>query len=247
MLPYWLRHHVPLFEYGVLIDHGSTDESAAICRELAPHWRYVQSRLDSFDAALNDAEVMRWEWDLAGFKIALNTSEFLAASPSRLQEIESQIGRRSGVWLQTKVMIDAAPGVMPDPSRPLLETKPHGLFQFELLARMGQGRDELSRHMRINRGRLYHQALCGCYMPGRHDTNLLDLGHCDPDGAYVCWYAFSPWCEPFVERKLAFRSRISEQDRQSGRGFQHLWGRAQLDVHHQRLSQWLHPQPPSPT
>ncbi|MCA3390648.1 MAG: glycosyltransferase family 2 protein, partial [Roseomonas sp.] len=28
LLPWWLKHHVPIFDHGVMIDHGSTDGSA---------------------------------------------------------------------------------------------------------------------------------------------------------------------------------------------------------------------------
>src|SRR6516164_5807036 len=38
LLPYWLRHHLPLFDHGVLIDYTSTDRSVEIIHELAPHW-----------------------------------------------------------------------------------------------------------------------------------------------------------------------------------------------------------------
>lgn len=242
MLPFWLRHHLPLFDYGILIDHGSTDNSAAICRQLAPHWRYVRSRLDCFDAALTDAEVMRWEWDLAGFKLVLNVSEFLAATPESLDWMDTQLGVRNGAWLQAKIMIDSSPDVMPDPSRSLLESKSSGLFQSELLARLPRGeQDSLHRLLQINRARLYHQAHCGCYWEGRHNTNLSIPGACDPSCAHICWYMFSPWCEPFRERKLAFRSRLPENDLRNGRGFQHAWGRPELDTNFRRLSALLSP------
>jgi len=69
LLPWWLKHHLSLFDYGILIDHGSTDRSADICRELAPHWRLVRSRLSHFDAYLTDLEVMNYEQEMVELKI----------------------------------------------------------------------------------------------------------------------------------------------------------------------------------
>ena len=61
LLPWWLPHHIPMFDHGIMIDHGSTDESVEIVQRLAPHWRIVRSRLTMFDAFLTDQEVMSYE------------------------------------------------------------------------------------------------------------------------------------------------------------------------------------------
>lgn len=236
LLPFWLKHHLPLFDSGILIDHGSSDESAAICRQLAPHWRHVRSRLDCFDAALTDAEVMYLEWQTEGFKIALNTTEFLVATSDALDWLEQEIGHRTGVWLEAKVMIDAHPGVLPDAEIPLLQSKPDGLCQGALRTQLGAQDSSLNRLMQINRGRLYHQAPSGCYRPGRHSSELSSLGHCDRSLAHICWFAFSPWCGPFIQRKLGIRSRLSEAGLKLGQGFQHAWSQADMEANFRALS-----------
>ncbi|MEW9106591.1 glycosyltransferase family 2 protein, partial [Paenibacillus sp.] len=38
LLPWWLKHHAPLFDHGILINRGSTDRSVDICKQLVPHW-----------------------------------------------------------------------------------------------------------------------------------------------------------------------------------------------------------------
>jgi len=81
LLPWWLKHHLKLFDHGILIDHGSTDNSADICRQLAPDWKLVKSRLTEFDAWLTDFEVMNFELQISGWKIVLNTTEFVIANP----------------------------------------------------------------------------------------------------------------------------------------------------------------------
>jgi hypothetical protein len=30
LIPYWLQHHKPMFDHGVIIDYGSNDETVAI-------------------------------------------------------------------------------------------------------------------------------------------------------------------------------------------------------------------------
>ena len=77
LLPWWLQHHRPMFDHGILIDYGSTDASADICRTLAPEWRLVRSANPDFSALDVDFEVMQYEAGLPGWKIALNTTEFL--------------------------------------------------------------------------------------------------------------------------------------------------------------------------
>jgi hypothetical protein len=41
-------------------------------------------------------------------------------------------------------------------------------------------------------------------------------------GAYVLWYGFSPWTPAFRQRKGQVRTRIPEQDRTHGFGFNHF-------------------------
>src|SRR4051812_48551649 len=84
LLPYWLKHHYPLFDHGVLIDYASTDRSAEIIHELAPQWEVRSSANVWFDARDVDAEVMAVEREFNGWKVALNTTEFLLCPDLRL-------------------------------------------------------------------------------------------------------------------------------------------------------------------
>ena len=69
LLPWWLAHHLPMFDHGIMIDCGSTDGSADICRTFAPNWRLVRSRLMTFAALSVDFEIMRYEAELPGWKM----------------------------------------------------------------------------------------------------------------------------------------------------------------------------------
>ena len=76
-LRYWLRHHVRLFDRGVLFDYGSTDRSREVIRELAPGWEVRPSRNALFHSLPIDAEAMAVEREFGGWKACLNVTEFL--------------------------------------------------------------------------------------------------------------------------------------------------------------------------
>lgn len=74
----FVRQHREIFDEVICIDHGSTDASTAIIRELAPNWMVVNTQLPEFDAHLNDREIMDYETRLrTEWKICLNTTEWL--------------------------------------------------------------------------------------------------------------------------------------------------------------------------
>src|SRR5207247_662034 len=83
LFPYWLRHHYAMFDRGVLIDYASTDRSRQIIQELAPAWEIRPSANKWFDARDVDEEVMAIEREFDGWKIVLNTTEFLLCEDLR--------------------------------------------------------------------------------------------------------------------------------------------------------------------
>ena len=92
------------------------------------HWRLVRSRLSTFDAYLTDLEVMNYEQELMGWKIALCVTEFLVCSVplDNLEYNLKQMGRTvcagSGM-----LVIDENPEIVPSYDRPLPLQKFHGL------------------------------------------------------------------------------------------------------------------------
>jgi len=85
-LPIWLKHHKTLFENIVIIDYNSTDNSINICKSICPNATIINSRNKKFKIFDVDQEVMDIENGIEGFKIVLNTTEFLV-SKNPLQEI----------------------------------------------------------------------------------------------------------------------------------------------------------------
>ena len=76
-LPAWLTYHKTIFDHGIIIDYHSTDGSLDIVREICPNWTIVQSVNQYFNSELCDKEVQKYENTIQGFKVALNTTEWL--------------------------------------------------------------------------------------------------------------------------------------------------------------------------
>jgi hypothetical protein len=213
LLPWWLKHHLPLFDHGILIDYSSTDSSAEICQSLAPHWRLVRSRNTNFEAIAADFEVMQYECELPGWKIALNTTEFLCNA--KFQALEENMVHQNlqGCYFDFAVMVDPFPEQTPSYDLPLVAQKHYG-FPGD------QSTD--------NRGRLYHRASTGAYVPGRHTSYQPGLAKATGLGM-VLWYNMSPWTQQTLKRKLQIQTRIPERDKQARLGWQHLTSAEELE------------------
>ena len=86
LLPWWLRHHKQIFDHGIMIDYHSTDRSMEIIREICPDWELRYTRNKYFDSTPIDQEVMDIEKELEGWRMCLNTTEFLYGNIRHLDE-----------------------------------------------------------------------------------------------------------------------------------------------------------------
>lgn len=233
LLPWWLAHHLPLFDHGILIDHGSTDSSARICRELAPNWRLVRSRLMSFDAYLNDFEVMGYEQDVPGWKIALNVTEFLLpVHPLEMLEASLERSGRGGCAATGLLAVDLEPGVEPDVARSLPMQKHHAIDDNAITDI--PLRTQLDIGVFPHRNRFYHRHPVGMYHPGRHRSHHPDANVRMTD-LFVLHFAYAPWNERAIARKLQIAQKLTPEDVKRGWGKQHLRSREDLDAHHALL------------
>jgi hypothetical protein len=234
LLPWWLEHHLRLFDHGVLIDHGSTDASADICRRLAPHWRLVRSRLNDFDTYLTDFELMGYEEQLPGWKIALTVTEFLL--PARpLAEFERKLERagRLGGAATGFVLVDMDPGSLPAEEKPLPLQKHHGIDENIPLTQ--QERERLGIGVVPGHNRPYHRLPVGMYTPGRHASFHPDNRVLHPD-LVVLHFAFAPWNEAFLRRKLQIGVRVPAENLARGWGHHHAQDRAYWDLKHRAMA-----------
>lgn len=215
LLPWWLKHHASLFDHGILINRGSTDRSVEICRQLVPHWEVRESRVPEFDAERVDQEVMEIEEQCLGWKMVLNTTEFLCVPDkghffTSLDELGSSI-----YYVRSIFLIDdpAYPYEEPDPAQPLVRQRHHGFVS----------RDT---------GRYIHRYPHGSYAPGRHWSahSYIDYPFVDnPLPAFVIKFFFSPWTEEMRLRKLQIGPTLSASSIGRGMGFQHCVNREELE------------------
>lgn len=222
LLPFWIAHHLPLFDHAVLIDYQSTDESVEICRTLAPHWEVRTSRNKQFEAVQCDAEVMGIEKEFTDcWKLAINTTEFFCVRDSDawfcgIEAHDWPAYALRGLVLSEPSAADYEPL---DPTLPLLAQRWHGFFEDQTLI---PGCDFLSR------SRLLHRLPHGAYHTGRHWTDHTPYMH--PPGAILVYLLFSPWTPEFVARKLQIASRIPASEIAQGHGIQHLRSRVELEA-----------------
>jgi hypothetical protein len=220
LLPWWLKHHLALFDYGIMIDHGSTDASPDIVHEMAPNWRLVRSRLRHFDAYLTDFEVMGYEQDLPGWKMVLNVTEF--AMPSvPMENIERELTRigRVGCSASGMLMVDHQPEVAPHLSLSLPAQKHWGVddnAELQIPQRLVLGLPPSPY-----RNRFFHRAEVGMYHPGRHSSF-------HPDSSFrllelmVFYFGYAPWNDNVVRRKLQIADKLNPKDVRRGWGLQHM-------------------------
>jgi hypothetical protein len=86
LLPWWLNHHKQIFDHGIMIDYHSTDSSMEIIREICPDWELRYTRNKYFDSTPIDQEVMDIEKELEGWRMCLNTTEFLYGNIGHLDD-----------------------------------------------------------------------------------------------------------------------------------------------------------------
>lgn len=223
LLPFWLQHHVDLVDHGVMINHRSTDGSVEIIKKYAPNWEIIESSLTEFDPYETDFEVQCIESRIEGWKICLNTTEFLVGPVRSLIRHYEDKGIRS-VYTSAKIMIDVDPETIPEPNMPLILSKPEGINDnkiYDIFIRgplfrkvVGFLRKPNSRY--IGRQRLLHRENIGRYVVGRHQW-----GHRAHYERQLCvnWYSFSPWNDPFIKRKLGIAETMPKND--DGLGVHH--------------------------
>jgi hypothetical protein len=190
-LRYWLRHHVRLFDHGVLIDYASTDGSRQVIAELAPHWEVRPSRNVVFHSASIDAEVMDVEKEFTGWKMCLNATEFVIRHDLRAFVADFERTRPGALGLVTTgLIVQDAPdevGVPLDPARDLWEQRHFGCHEPDPF------------HGACDRRRLLHKAPHGAYGIGRHSNGVSTI---DEPPLYLLWYG---WC-PLELKKQRNRS-----------------------------------------
>lgn len=218
LLPAWLEHHKKIFDFGILIDYHSTDNSVAICKEICPNWQIFTSGNQFFDAAACDNEVEFYESQLPGWKIALTTTEFLMGdlnkltvdTPARMQWYIP--GIRFTAW---------------DPHGNLDISNP---LWTQLRTGIDYKKDPLAHQCRS-----YHNFNDIKYPTGRHFMPY------NTEDCVIFHYAHCIVGEGMLKRRLQIQNKIPVADKMSGLGSHHYYDNNGLTIERLKTMQdsWL--------
>lgn len=205
-----------MFDHGVMINNGSTDQSAEIIRRLAPGWDIIDSQLSGLDALMLDFLVQKQEYKFDGWKICLNVSEFLVGDIQSVISSAEKAGIRA---LETTpyIMFDPKSNVKLNPDKPLIDQKPHGYFDnflYDFCMRDQKIRKILhlllgKRNSYKKRARLLHNHRIGGYSIGRHNWHHVSI---KTNKLKLFWFGYSPNTEEFISRKVSFSKTMLDDE-----------------------------------
>jgi len=198
LLPWWLEHHKKYFDFGVLIDYDSTDRSVEICKEICPTWQVVKSVNKEFGAWQIDAEVMAYERQFGGWRIALNVTEFLVGNVNELMHDRDEATQ---YLIPSISFFDWDPEGSLNKTIPIWEQKTFGIHYND---------DFLTR-----RSRSLHNFSDIQYDAGRHFPKF----NCEE--AILFHYANCISSPEMVKRRLQIQTRIPKSDIMRNMGHQH--------------------------
>ena len=191
LLPWWLNHHKKIFDDGILIDYDSTDRSVDIIKEICPSWTIVTSKNKIFEPFAVDREIMDYESKIYGYKITLNTTEFLIGNYNNLN--------KDTYTISCLAMVDPPNEALNIPTYDcsLIRQKYFGM-SFD--------------NSKFRRCRAMHNHSIH-YNVGRHfdSPNTEDM--------IVLWYGWSPYTPEMLQRKLQIKNKMPTHV--DDLGFQH--------------------------
>lgn len=217
LLTQWIRHHAPLFDCAVLIDHHSTDNSRkVIAREAPASWNVVSSHLMEFCAHGTDQEVSGYEnsFNNTDWRLALTTTEFLYTLGFRRKEnpVFDRLDGKRAIKIQSVSLIDNAEESRVDPSVPLIQQK-HAFYFTPTPEKI---REEWFMNGHYNRYMHCIRDFTNPYWLGRHSFKHPSK----PSNLHIFKFLYAPYPE-FFSRKLQITGKIPESNKKQGWGHQH--------------------------
>ena len=189
-----------------MIDYGSTDNSNSIIKEICPTWKIVPTVNEYFDCFPCDHEVSNHEVTVSGYKIALNTTEFLIGHIKNML-----VDEPTSYHIKSYIMCDPKNlcPIEPHYNSPLYEQCYHGVHD-----------------MGYRQSRIMHNEKNYHYAAGRHSPSITT------DQACILWYGLSPWNQKTIDRKLQIQHKISEASIRAGFGSHHCTDHERLNNLH---------------
>jgi hypothetical protein len=134
---------------------------------------------------------MNFKLQISGWKIVLNTTEFIIVNPG-FEELQwfLKSENRKGVTASGLTMIDKEPNSLPSHDLPLLLQKPWAVDD-NCFGRLVWLRQALGHPKSPQRNRFFHSLPTRMYVPGRHRSYHHDW-QVRPPNLMVIHYAYSP-------------------------------------------------------
>jgi hypothetical protein len=218
LLPFWLEYHSTIFENGVMIDYCSTDNSTKIINKICPNWKIIKTKniksngSPNFEAKLVDDEVKEIEKTIEGYKICLNTTEFLFFEQSTTEEFINSLSPNMYYHLAPFSIMTKK-----------VNTFPTNLIDFFQDIQLIDNKISSRGH------RILHSDSELNYCHGRHShyggNNHTNVYRSD---AVILWTGFYPCNSEMITRKLQIQTNIPQCDKDNKAGWQHI-------VNHQEL------------
>lgn len=196
LLPWWLNHHKKFFDHGILIDYQSTDESCNIIKEICPKWLIIPSRNKYFDSAIIDKEVSRIESRVNGWKICLNTTEFLVGNYGILDNFN----KKSQLLIGNYVFVDNHNTTL-DHKKPLYEQIHFGFHQDPRQAHNNLHIGDRSLRS-LHNFNIRYPRQGGRHFAGRESVQDL----------FIFYYGYLLNIHEMIKRKLQIQEKMSKQE-----------------------------------
>lgn len=190
LLPWWLNHHKKIFDFGILIDYGSTDKSVEICREICPNWQVFSSGNQYFDAASCDFEIEFYERQINDWRIALTVTEFLVGD---VDKISLDTKARMQWYIPCIRFTEWNLNERLDKSKELWQQLTNGI--------------DYKKDPMANQCRSYHNFNDIKYPTGRHFLPF------NTEDVAIFHYAHCIVGKEMIDRRLQIQNKISEQDK----------------------------------
>jgi hypothetical protein len=217
LLPFWLEHHRKIFDHGIVFDWQCTDRSMDIVREMCPTWEirkaadsHPDKKLEKFDAFDNDVLFMVSEMKIDGYKMVLNTTEFLM-SP---EPIRTYLSENPNSYYPLHSILALSTKEVQDP---------------KTLRELFEGVERVDKDIRGFR--MIHSCDHGHYSLGRHEITLPVT---DWIPATVLWCGVYPWNPRILERSLQIKDKIPDSDYERGISYHHRFTAEQREENRQK-------------
>jgi hypothetical protein len=193
LLPWWLNHHKNFFDHGILINYNSTDNSCNIIKNICPHWHIINTKNMYFDSADIDLEIQTIEHSIRGWKICLNTTEFLVGDYNIINHEKS-----SQILIGNYVFVDTDTKIL-DHNTPLYNQIINGFHQNINACNIGLGDRPLRSMHNCN---LRYPPQGGRHFFGRETSQDL----------FIFYYAYLLGIDEIIKRKTQIQSKMSNRE-----------------------------------